>query len=300
MQISIIILTKNAEQTLPLSLDAIFSQSYIAEIEVVIVDSGSTDKTVHIAHLYPVRLVQQSSEEFHHAKTRNMAASLATGDILVFLNGDAYPADRNWLPMLISHFNNLNVGAVYGKQIPPPGINPINQFRMSWHYNDKRAFKSREAISTYGPKHTYFFSTVSCAIRRSVWKRFRFPEDIPVYEDTAFIKNVINSGYKVVYEPQSVVYHAHNLSILEIFKRYFDTGAIYHKLQYFSNDNGQLQSEGFSYLKAGINFLTRKQYFFWIPDFIMHTAAGYLGLILGKHANKLPPSVRKLFSKYGT
>lgn len=300
MKISIIILTKNAQQTLSLILNNIFHDHYHFKLEAIVIDSGSTDRTVEITRSYPVKLIKQSPEAFHHSRTRNMGAYLATGKILVFLNGDAYPVNKDWLPVLISHFTDTDVGAVYSRQIPPPGTDPINKFRVAWHYNKKRAFKSRETISTFGSKYTFFFSTVSCAIRKTVWECFKFPEDISVYEDTALIRRVIDSGYKVVYEPESMVFHAHNYSILGIFQKYFDTGVIWNELNYFKNNDSQFRSEGISYLKAGISFLACKKCMIWIPCFITHTAAGYIGLILGKHANKLRPSVRKLFSKYGT
>ena len=296
--ISIIIPTKNAERTIKEVLDGINRQKTNYDIEIIIIDSGSQDKTINIISKFDVRLLEIKPEEFHHAKTRNMGASLATGDILVFLNGDAYPADRYWLPALVSRFDDMAVAAVYSRQIPPSGTNPINKFRVTWNYKKTEAIKSIETMPIYGTKYTFFFSTVSCAIRKSIWKNFKFPEDIPVYEDTALIRKIIGSGYKVIYEPKSVVYHAHNYSILGIFQRYFDTGLIWNKLNYSKNSSNKFQSEGISYLIEGIKFFIRKKLIIWIPGFIMHTAAGFIGLTLGKHGNKINPKLRNLFGKY--
>jgi len=296
--ISIIILTKNEEKNINRCLSVCFSQKCDYSFEAIVIDSGSVDNTVEIAKKYPVKLILIKSEEFHHAGTRNLGAKIAKGDYLVYLAGDAYPASRNWLSRLISNFEDNDIAAIYGLQIPNRKTNPINQFRIKWNYGSERIVKYKALLPVQGPR-LYYFSTANCAIRKSVWEQFKFPENVPVYEDTAFIRNVINAGYKVVYEPEAKVYHAHNYSIWEIFRRYFDTGSIYKRLGYFSKANGKLNKEGIRYLKSGINFLIEKGYCLWIPYFIIHTAAGFIGLSLGKYSNKLPVFMKKKFSQYG-
>lgn len=298
MDVSIIILTKNEERSISQSLPQVFSQEHHGSFEVILIDSGSTDRTLDVAKRYPVRLIQIEAKEFHHSRTRNLGANLSKGEIIVYLAGDAHPQNTNWLKALISNFDDTSVAAVYGRQIPPKGVNPVNQFRIIWNYGPKKIIKSKELLPILGVR-IYYFSTVNCAIRKSVWESFKFPEDLPVYEDTAFIKNVIHAGYKVVYEPEAKVYHAHNYSILDIFRRYFDTGFTYKALGYFNLSNDRLKKEGISYLKSGIAFLAHKGYSPWIPYFIAHTAAGFLGLTLGKNADKLPHLLRKLCSRYG-
>ena len=299
MKNSIIILTRDAEETIGKILRSIYSQNCFEKYEVIIIDSGSEDKTTSIIKSFPAILIEQSPSAFHHAKTRNLGAEISSGEILIFLNGDAFPSDKNWILKLTQHFIHEDVSAVYGKQLPLQGINPINQFRMMCNYGDKRIIKTKDSLSKYGIR-TYFFSTANCAIRKSVWESFRFPEYIPVYEDTAFIKNIINAGYKVVYEPDAIVYHAHNYSIFDIFQKYFDTGYIYKFLGYFEKTSSRLESEGISYLKSGVIFLARQGYLLWIPYFILHSAMGFIGLFIGKYSYRLPSSIRKMLSKYGT
>src|SRR5581483_3146453 len=110
--VSILILSKNEEANIAACLDAVYSQKPAVPYEVIVVDSGSTDRTVEIASRYPVRLEQIPPEEFHHARTRNHAASIAGGDILVYLAADACPASAGWLNSLVSNFDNKSVAAV--------------------------------------------------------------------------------------------------------------------------------------------------------------------------------------------
>ncbi|GAI52085.1 unnamed protein product [marine sediment metagenome] len=91
---------------------------YDEKFEVIIIDSGSTDKTIEIAKEYPVRLIQIKPEEFGHGKTRNYGADISEGEYLVFLTQDAIPFDNNWLRYLISNLEDENVAGVYNKQIP--------------------------------------------------------------------------------------------------------------------------------------------------------------------------------------
>src|SRR3984893_9787316 len=118
---SILVLTKNEAHNIDACLKAVYSQGAVDPFEVILVDSGSTDATLEIARHFPVRIVQIPAENFHHAQTRNFAASLADGEILVFLVADATPVSDSWLSSLIANFEDPEVGAVYGRQFPKPG-----------------------------------------------------------------------------------------------------------------------------------------------------------------------------------
>jgi rhamnosyltransferase len=70
----------------------------------------------------------------------------------------------------------------------------------------------------------YHFSDVNAAIRRGVWDAVRFPEELRVFEDLGIAKRILDSGWKIVYEPRSAVFHSHSHTTLGLFKRYFDIG----------------------------------------------------------------------------
>jgi rhamnosyltransferase len=65
---------------------------------------------------------------------------------------------------------------------------------------------------------------VNAAIRRSVWETARFPENLKVFEDLGIAKRMLDSGWKIVYEPEAAVFHSHNHGTLGLFRRYFDIG----------------------------------------------------------------------------
>src|SRR5215831_3958755 len=98
---SILVLSKNDVVNVEAGLKAIYSQKDVEEFEVIVVDSGSTDGTLEVLSRFPVRVEQIPPTSFHHAQTRNLAASLATGEILVFLSQDALPASEFWLASML-------------------------------------------------------------------------------------------------------------------------------------------------------------------------------------------------------
>ena len=101
VEVSIIILTKNARNQFRDVLKAIFSQNTKYKFEVIVVDSGSTDETLKIAKEFDTKLFQIPPEEFGHGKTRNYGAKLAKGKFLIYLTQDAIPSETNWLDQLL-------------------------------------------------------------------------------------------------------------------------------------------------------------------------------------------------------
>jgi rhamnosyltransferase len=222
-EFSILILTKNAGPDLECLLQALYDQKGVAPFDVIAVDSGSTDGTLDLLRRFPVRLEQIPAESFHHARTRNFAASLASGNILIFLSQDAIPASDTWLSTMISNFDDAGVGAVYGRQLPKPGSSVERQDALDAVYGERKVVKDPAYRNGLGYKF-FHFSDVNAAIRRSVWNAVRFPEDLRVFEDLGIAKRILDGGWKIVYEPKSPVFHSHNHTTVGLFKRYFDIG----------------------------------------------------------------------------
>jgi rhamnosyltransferase len=103
---SILILCKNEAANMEPCLEAVFGPKGAGPFEVMVVDSGSTDGRVEIARRYPVRIEQIPAEAFHHAHTRNFAATLAQGEFTVYLAADALPATTGWLHARLSNVSD--------------------------------------------------------------------------------------------------------------------------------------------------------------------------------------------------
>lgn len=223
IDVSILLLTKNGCSDLEGLLPAVFSQEFAGVFEVIAVDSGSTDGTLDLLRRFPVHVRRIPSAEFHHSRTRNFAARLASGAILVFLSQDAIPASHDWIESMISNFGDPKVGAVYGRHVAKPGSSLERQDALDAVYGERKLIKDPSARHGMGYRF-YHFSDANAAIRRTVWEQEGFPEDLKVFEDLGMAKQILDRGWKIVYEPSAAVFHSHTHSTLGLFKRYFDIG----------------------------------------------------------------------------
>ena len=118
MLVSIVIRTLNEEKYLDELLGAInFQEKDGFNSEVVIVDSGSTDKTLEIARKYNSRVTYIDKKEFSFGKSLNIGCDYADGEYLVFISGHCIPEDKYWLKNLVDPLIKQECDYVYGRQI---------------------------------------------------------------------------------------------------------------------------------------------------------------------------------------
>jgi rhamnosyltransferase len=280
-KVSVVIVARNEAKNIEKCIGRIYEQEGDWDLEVILVDSTSDDDTVKLAKRWPVVVRTIPRKDFHHSRTRNLGASMARGDFLVFLGGDAWAANNQWLQELVAPFSDERVTCVYGRQLPKDGCDPINKFRTRWNYQDDRIEK-HSGLEKELAHRLYFFSTVNCAIRRETWEWYKFPEDIHIFEDAAFARKVITAGNRIVYTPKSEVIHSHNLGAKQIAKKYLDMGYVQAKYAFSSNQDKNYRSEGMRYLKQGLRQIYNEGGPLWTVRFMWHTFAGYAGLTWGR------------------
>jgi glycosyltransferase involved in cell wall biosynthesis len=295
---SIIIPTKNEEANIRRCLEAVYGQSVDFPFEVVVIDSGSRDQTTEIVRKYPVRLLEIAPGEFHHARTRNLAATVTSSKYLVFLSGDAFPADKGWLSALLRNFDDADVAAVYGRQLPKEDATPERVFFMQHRYGTERLVKSATNNGT-GKYLLYQFSNVNSAIRREVWERTPFPEDINAYEDFSFAIQVLRQGHSIAYEPQAAVLHSHNYTLMKSFQQYFDNGVVYGRRRVWDGQQkDRMRSDGLRYLWREMKYLLERGAGHRLPYVLCYEAARYVGIIFGRQEGLLPEAFKKMASSH--
>jgi rhamnosyltransferase len=294
--LSILIPVKNEGGNITKCLSGIFSQDVPKHFEVILIDSGSRDSTLEEARVFPVRIVCIRPEEFHHARTRNFAASLASGECLVFLAGDAYPAAKNWLQELAAPFSDPNVGAVYGRHLPKPGSQLERQKALASLYGDKRIVKREADKQRLGYRY-YLFSTVNCAIRRDVWSATQFPDELKIGEDIGIAKRILDRGWKIIYEPNAAVYHSHDYSAVHLFKRYFDLGVVLRRYQIWDGvAKTSMRTEGLRLLRH--SFLPSHATVAESLRCMVREAAKYAGILLGRNEQRIPVAIKRRLSRF--
>jgi rhamnosyltransferase len=296
---SILVLTKNEARNIDACLKAVYSQKSVDPFEVVIVDSCSTDATLEIASRFPVQIKQIPAETFHHARTRNFAASLAAGEILVFLVADAAPVSDTWLPSLIANFDDPRVGAAYGRQVPKPGSSLEREDALDAVYGEQKIVKDPAHRNGLGYRF-YHFSDVNAAIRRSVWAATRFPEDLQVFEDLGIAKRILDAGWKIVYEPEACVFHSHHHTTLGLFRRYFDIGYTLKHLQIWDaqGTRSSLLRDARKLLASKLRRINGKKDTRRAGAALTQEVAKSAGLFLGLNQSYLPSAVKRHLSAH--
>lgn len=229
---TVAVLTYNGETYLEQILSAVEGQAIDGEVDILVIDSGSTDGTLGIVARHPaVRLHQIPNSEFGHGKTRNLAARLARGEFIAYLTHDAIPATDGWLRELLAPLRDTaaDIKAVMGKQIPRPGCFPLLKYEIegvfagfgpdfgTTVFSDDGTAKEQGLIDALS-----FYSDVNSATR-TAFLRDEIPyRDVRYSEDMMFGQDIIEAGYKKAYAPRGAVIHSNDLTLDEYGKRMFD------------------------------------------------------------------------------
>jgi len=225
---TVALLTFNGELYLEDLLKAVFRQRTEKKYEVLVIDSGSTDRTLEIVAKFPdIRLHQIPNTEFGHGRTRNLAVELAKGDFVLFLTQDAVPSYERWLDsMLEPFFISDKVSIVFGKQIPRPDCfatlkrEVATVFRSLGSDDSVVLHRQTKLTDRLGLTNT-FFSDANSAVRKSAMKEVPF-RDLNYAEDQALGIDMLATGYVKAYAPLGSVIHSHNYPLRQYFKRKFD------------------------------------------------------------------------------
>ncbi len=209
--ISIVMRSYNEGWALRQTLPALRAQS-LTDWELIVIDSGSTDGSGElISAANPVHFVQIRPEEYNPSRVLNQGMTLARAERVLFLNADATPQGPGWLAPLAEALLDPQTAAIFGRQIPRPDCPAVYA-----HDYDRCFGASRDSVHW-----EHFFSMVSSGLRKDIWARRGFREDLQYSEDDEYTRWCCAQGYKVVYCPESVVMHSHNYTPVQAFKRSF-------------------------------------------------------------------------------
>jgi rhamnosyltransferase len=225
---TVAILTYNGEEFLKDLLNAIFAQKTKRKIEVLVIDSGSTDGTLKILEDYSkVRLHQIPNSEFGHGKTRNLAVEMAKGEYILFLTQDAVPAHEYWLEAMLEPFElSDKVGCIVGKQIPWPNApvtikREVNLVFSGLGSDDSVSLQRKNKATTkFGLVNT-FMSDTNSAVRKNLHIKIPF-RDVRYAEDQGLGIDMLEAGYYKAYSPLGAVNHSHSYGVREYYRRKFD------------------------------------------------------------------------------
>lgn len=232
-RVSVLMPLMNAGAALRHTLPLLFQQKVDTELEIVAVDSASTDDTVDVLREFGATVLAIDPAEFDHGLTRNLAAEHARGDVLVFLNGRSRPCDDTWLgPLLEALDSDSSIAGACSRVLPYPDADPLTQRdgALEPSGSQERSIKRIDDWQAYAAmpveerRLLLNFHTVSAAIRADVLQRIPFQSVRAIGEDLLWSREVLEDGLALVHEAGSCVYHSHDYSLREWFMRNVDDG----------------------------------------------------------------------------
>lgn len=211
MLTSIVIRTYNESRHLDELLTEISRQRLeTTALEVVIVDSGSTDNTLDIAGAHGCRITHIDRESFTFGRSLNIGCDFARGEILAFVSGHCIPATEHWLENLVRPLTEGIASYSYGRQVG----------RDTTKFSEARHFRKYYPEYSKLPQEGFFCNNANAAVRRDAWAGFRFNEELTGLEDMYLARQLVEAGHRVAYVADAPVYHIHDESWRQVKLRF--------------------------------------------------------------------------------
>lgn len=206
---SIVIRCYNEEQHIEKLLKGIMEQDY-PDVEIIVVDSGSTDATLDIVSDYPVKIVSLKPSEFTFGYSLNLGCKEATGEYIAIVSAHVYPLYQDWLSNLLKPFKDPAVALTYGRQ----------QGNEMTKYSEHQVFTKWFPSISYENQPYPFCNNANAAVRRSVWQNIPYDETLTGLEDLQWAKEAQALKHKISYVADAPIVHVHEETPARICNRY--------------------------------------------------------------------------------
>jgi rhamnosyltransferase len=211
MDCSIIIRAYNEDKHIARLLEGIKQQT-VKDVDVILVDSGSTDSTVAIAESHGAQVVRIPSAEFTFGRSLNYGIKAAKREFIVIASAHVYPVYPDWLETLLRPFQDDSIALTYGKQRGPDFAKFSEQQIFHQWYASRDASKPKQ--------ETAFCNNANAAIRKSLWEKKNYDETLTGLEDLAWAKWAKEQGLAIAYVPEAEIIHVHNETPHGVYNRY--------------------------------------------------------------------------------
>jgi len=213
MKVSIIIPNRNGAELLEKNLPSVLAAA--KGEEVIVVDDASTDNSIELLQdkFSSVRVIRSG----HHqgfASTVNIGVQEAAGEIVVLLNTDVLP-EKGFLGPLVKHFSDPSVFAVgcLEKSLEEDKIVLRGRGEAKWEKGFYIHWRGEVDKSS-----TAWVAGGSGAFRKSIWVKLGGIDTMydPFYwEDIDLSYRARKAGYRILFEPTSVVVHEHEIGAIK-------------------------------------------------------------------------------------
>lgn len=268
------------------------------DFDLYIVDSGSNlnDYESDLKGL-SFHIEKTSPKEFNHGGTRREVAERCKEySFLIYMTQDAIPVDEYALIHLIASFGqNAKIGCAYGRQLPHSDANIMAAHARLFNYPAKSPIKSLKDVKKLGIKVAFLSDTFAAYRNKALQAVGNFPSHVILGEDSVVAAKMILTGWKIAYVADAQVYHSHNYTVFQEFKRYFDTGAFHAEEPWIREKFGKAEGEGKRYVVSEVRYILQHNPFL-LPGMILRDGMKFLGYRLGLKEKSLSTGLKKKIS----
>lgn len=272
-------------------------------MQVVVVDSGSSDGSVALSQQAGFTVLHTQAQNFNHGATRQWAVNQAfltpssAPEVIVFLTQDAILASPNALAELLQAFQDPQVAAAYGRQLPKPQAYWLEAYTRAFNYPDTSRTVQLQDKASLGIKACFLSNSFAAFRLQALMQQGGFPAHLPLGEDTYMAAKLLLSGQSLRYQASAQVYHSHNYNGLQDFQRMFDTGVFHAQNPWLLQNFGTAEGEGAKLVRSQWQALKQQSHFLQsLLKWLSTNALKLLGYKLGLAYQWLPSALVKKFA----
>lgn len=228
-----------------------------------------------------------TANEFDHGGTRHQGMEYSKADIVICMTQDALPKDQHLVTRLLEGLAQPGAAVAYARQLPYKDCGILEAYTRGFNYPDANRVKTIKDLPELGIK-TYFCSNVCAAYKRNVYLELGgFTRRTIFNEDMIFAGKAIQAGYGAVYCAKAQVFHSHNYSCVQQFRRNFD-------LAVSQADHPEVfrgipsEREGLRMVTQSGRYLCRIKKPYLIPQLLVVSGFKLIGYQMGKRYKRLP------------
>ena len=295
MKVQIIIPIYRPDDKFLCLLQMIKKQS-LHNLPVLIIDSGKGAPYADEIKEMNVQVRTIDSRDFNHGGTRQWGMELCSeADLYVFLTQDAILADERSIENLVATFGDDRVGCAYGRQLPHSNAGIFGMMARAFNYPSQSHIYSFEDRKQYGIKTAFISNSFAAYRKEAIEEVHGFPQNTILSEDMCVAAKMLLKGWRVAYAAEALVYHSHDYSVIQEFKRYFDIGVFHVRESWIQREFGRAEGEGKRFVITELRYIL-KHCPYRIFEMALRDGMKFLGYRLGLCESKIRYSWKKRLS----
>lgn len=253
-------------------------------MQVLLIDSGNDKSYLDIIDdMNNISVMNIKPSEFNHGGTRQRGISaFPQADIYVFMTQDAIPKDEKTISKLVTAFRDKSIGCAYGRQLPHEEASGLARTARLINYPEMSYVRNFTHRNIYGIKTPFISNSFAAYRREAITEIGGFPTNTILSEDMWVCARMLIAGWQVAYVAEAQVYHSHNYTVWQEFRRYFDIGVFQSREQWIGEIFGKAEGEGKKFVFKQIRYLLKESPA-ELPLMFINNVFKYIGYKLGQN-----------------